>query len=295
MKYILSQSKKSIDAWKAHILRSINQDEARLQTMSDLDEKTVLVVLDWAIKFIPRKYCESQSDWFGKRGPSWHISVATRKQEDHIQAQTIVHVFQKSSQDSLYILAIIDDIMQKLKAVMPNLKSLRLKQDNAGCYHSATTTLGVQSLAKKHNLEVRMDFSDPQGGKGLCYRKAATIKNHIRSYINSGHDVTNAEQMKGAIESNGGVNGVNVVLCAPLIIPDANPFPKWKGISLNNIQFDTDNMKVWRAYGVGTSPKNVENMTICPLHRGKLGLGWTRGAATRCQVSFEISNHNHVC
>ena len=31
-------------------------------------------------------------------------------------------------------------------------------------------------------------------------------------------------------------------------------------------------------------PVDVNDMTICPFHRGKLGLGWTRGASTRCRV-----------
>src|SRR6056300_904096 len=38
-------------------------------------------------------------------------------------------------------------------------------------------------------------------------------------------------------------------------------------------------------------PKNIETMTICPFHRSKLGLGWTRGAATRCRVPQELSLH----
>ena len=36
----------------------------------------------------------------------------------------------------------------------------------------------------------RVDFSDPQGGKGSCDRKAATVKAHVRRYINEGHDVS---------------------------------------------------------------------------------------------------------
>ena len=54
--------------------------------------------------------------------------------------------------------------------------------------------------------------------------------------------------MKLAVESNGGVHGVAAILT----IPDPDPFPKWERISLiNDIQFKTEEMKVWRAYGVG--------------------------------------------
>ena len=37
------------------------------------------MVMDLAMKFLPRKFREGQSDWYGKRGILWHISVALRK------------------------------------------------------------------------------------------------------------------------------------------------------------------------------------------------------------------------
>ena len=51
-------------------MRSANQDRARTDALEKLDEKTVLIVNDWAMKFLPQKYRESQTDWFGKRGIS---------------------------------------------------------------------------------------------------------------------------------------------------------------------------------------------------------------------------------
>ena len=107
------------------------------------------------MKFIPRKYRESQADWFGKRGLSWHVSVAMRKLAGKtLQTLTLVHVFQKSNQDSLFVLAVIDDVIEKLKSAMPELKSVSLRQDNAGCYHSAATILGVRQLSVKHNISM---------------------------------------------------------------------------------------------------------------------------------------------
>ena len=66
-------------SWKAHQLRSIQQDKARLELLENLDESSVLVTEDWARTFLPRRYRESQTDWFAKRGLSWHISVVMRK------------------------------------------------------------------------------------------------------------------------------------------------------------------------------------------------------------------------
>ena len=48
----------------------------------------------------------------------------------------------------------------------------------------------------------RVDFSDPQGGKGSCDRKAATIKAHFRRFVNEGHDVLTAENFRETLAIN---------------------------------------------------------------------------------------------
>ncbi|KAL9987537.1 hypothetical protein ACROYT_G001862 [Oculina patagonica] len=117
------------------------------------------------------------------------------------------------------------DVLTKLKIGMPNLESVFYRQDNAGCYHCASTIVGAKVVADKAGVTLkRMDFSDPQGGKGACDRKAATIKSHMQIYLNEGNDIENAAQMKAAIESFGGVPGV---------------------------VYESDCLRVWRAYGIG--------------------------------------------
>lgn len=253
IRYTVSQSKKNVEAWKAHILRSINQDEARLDILKRLEQEpnSVFVVLDWAMKFLPRKYRESQSDWFGKRGISWHISVATRKHQGQLQVLTFVHIFQQCLQDHLAVLAIMDDVVKQLKTTLPELNQVYLKQDNAGCYHSAPTLFAIQQIIITYKVNARIDFSDPQGGKGACDRKAATLKNSIRVYVNSGHDVQTAKEMKVAIEASS-LPGVRVMLCGPPCIPSSFPSQKWEGVSfINNIEYGRTSIKVWREYGIG--------------------------------------------
>ena len=65
--FMTEKAKRDIIAQKSHLLCSVNQDKARLDILRDLDDTSVLLVQDWAMKFIPRKYRESQCDWFGKR------------------------------------------------------------------------------------------------------------------------------------------------------------------------------------------------------------------------------------
>ena len=55
-RWSISQSIQSIQAWKAHLLRAVNQDAARHEILENLDPQAVLVVMDWAMKFLPRKF-----------------------------------------------------------------------------------------------------------------------------------------------------------------------------------------------------------------------------------------------
>ena len=206
MKFQVEQSVQKISVWRAHILRSSNQDQARLDVLGSLNPTSALLVLDWAMKFLPKKYRESQSDWFWKRGISWHITVVIRRKDSTMQLLSFVHVFKKCSQVSDTVLAIIDDVFQQLKSTSPEVQTVFLRQDNAGCYHSTSVLLSVQRIATKNNINIcQVDYSDPQGGKGPCDRKAATIKSHIKIYLNEGHDVETAEQKVQALESAGGV------------------------------------------------------------------------------------------
>lgn len=79
LRFEYTKSVHNIQAWKAHLLRSSNQDEAKKHILQKLDENLCLLIMDWAMKFLPVQYREQMSDFFGKRGRSWHISpVITR-------------------------------------------------------------------------------------------------------------------------------------------------------------------------------------------------------------------------
>ena len=174
-----------------------------------------------------------------------------RKFEGQPEMLTFVHIFQSSNQDSVTVLGIIDDVLKQLKTTMPDANRVHFRQDNAGCYHSTSTLLAIQQVANKYELNVRLNFSDPQRGKGSCDRKAATIKNHMIMYLNSGQDVETASQTKNAIESSGGVPGVRVSLCATQELPMPASV-KRDGVSfINNIEYGSEGMKVWRSYAVG--------------------------------------------
>ena len=39
------------------------------------------------------------------------------------------------------------------------------------------------------------------------------------------------------------------------------------------------------------TPKDIDDLTICPTHRSNLGVGWSRGSNSRCRVPKEVFGH----
>ena len=206
LSYQVNQAVQDIEVWKAHFLHCINQDLARVDVLNKLTSSSVLLVLDWAMNYLPCKFHESQADWYGKRGIPWHLTVAkTKSCQGKIQMLTFAHMFKSATQDSSAVLIVVDDVLKQLKTLAPQITEIYLRADNSGCYYAATTLLSLKQLATKHAINLmQFDFSDPQGGKGSCDHKAASLKNKMKVYLNSSHDIETPEQMKQGIELSGG-------------------------------------------------------------------------------------------
>ena len=74
LKYDINQSTTCINLWKAHILAIINQEHAKKKLLAEMDENTTFVVIDFAMKFLSRRYCKSMANWFVKAGMGMHVS-----------------------------------------------------------------------------------------------------------------------------------------------------------------------------------------------------------------------------
>ncbi|KAK3730384.1 hypothetical protein QZH41_004673 [Actinostola sp. cb2023] len=63
----LDNAKVFIFTWKAYVLRSENQEEAKQIAVASLKDNSIMIVMDWAIKFVQVRHREKQSERFAKR------------------------------------------------------------------------------------------------------------------------------------------------------------------------------------------------------------------------------------
>ena len=48
---------------------------------SQLGNDGVLIIMDWAMKYMPQRYREKMTDFFGKRDINWHVRCFIRYQK----------------------------------------------------------------------------------------------------------------------------------------------------------------------------------------------------------------------
>ena len=169
------------------------------------------------------------------------------------QTRTYIHLFDECTQNWFAVASIIEHTLTTLKVANPNIQEAFLRSDNAGCYHCAYLILSLPSIGERAGIKIaRYDFSDPQAGKDVCDRRIAAVKSHMRRYINEGHDIKSASDMKAAIDSYGGVKGCQA---AVVKIQESSQTMKKHTMSgiqaLNNFSFESGGLRVWRAYNVG--------------------------------------------
>ena len=162
-------------------------------------------------------------------------------------------MFENCVQNWFAAASIIEHTLTTLKAANPNIQEAFLRSDNAGCYHCAYLILSLPSLGERAGIRiVRYDFSEPQAGKDVCDRRIATVKSHMRHYINEGHDIKSASDMKAAIDSYGGVKGCQAAVVKVQESSQTMRKHTMSGIqSLNNFSFEAGGLRVWKAYDVG--------------------------------------------
>ena len=122
----------AIKAWKAHLVRTVLQEEAKQAALDKLDDETCLIIVEWAMKFLPLKYRETMGEFFGKRGLSWHISAVVTKKDSRIEVECFVHIFNFCVQNNYAVASIFEYLFQTIKAEYQSINKAFVRSDNAG-------------------------------------------------------------------------------------------------------------------------------------------------------------------
>lgn len=251
--YDLHQAKELIFTWKAHILRSENQEEGKQSALASLKDDSIVIVMDWAMKFVEMRHREKQREWFAKRGMNWHVSsVLSKNSEGSIEVSYFAHLFNSCSQDWYSVTSIVEQLLTTIRRVKPHVTTVCLRSDEAGCYHNSQLLAAVRDVGERVGISVaRYDFSEPQFGKDICDRIVCPMKGAIRRYCNEGHDILSAKDMYSALKERQ-VDGSTAAVCETNETLKDLEIKKIQGISaFHNFSYEANGLRLWKAFGVG--------------------------------------------
>lgn len=268
--YDFRASQALIFKWKAHILRSVNQERAKQKVIDNLDDSSVLVVMDWAMKFIQTRFREKQSEWYGKRGLSWHISsvISKNSETNTIGVASYAHLFNECTQEWFAVASIIENLLRTVKNNAPLVDKAYLRSDEAGCYHNNLLIAAVKGIGDRVGVSiVRYDFSEPQQGKDICDRIICPLKSSLRKYCDEGNNVLSANDMYSALVKHP-VRGATASVSE---VDESTKNIQVKKIkkfgSYHNFEFSGKDIKMWKAFGVGKG-KALEEKSVNVTHQG---------------------------
>ncbi|XP_052062189.1 uncharacterized protein LOC127702135 isoform X1 [Mytilus californianus] len=257
--------------WKSHIVRTVNQDQFRLDTIEHLETDKALLVMDWAMKFLPLKYREKQTDWFGQRGKNWHVIVCIYREKDgSINHRTFTHVLESVKQDWFCVASLLENVIMTIKDQLPQTKKLVLRSDNAACYHCGHIWLCLQEISKRTGINIQgYCYSEAQAGKSYCDSKIAHMRTKMKSWVASGKNIVTAADMKTALDSGTGVAGCQVSECVIDTSKHKLITHKLKGINdFNELQVEEDGILLRKAYNIGKG-KFIPNASLDQMGFGK--------------------------
>ena len=160
-------SLESIYAWKRHLLRAIHQDRARQEVLDEVDSSKIFITQDFPMKFLARRFKETQMEWLGRHGISWHIShCIPRTSSNECEVSVYSHLFRQSiSQKSEVVAAVISPTLQEEKARHPEINKAFYRSNCAGSYASDGLLVPIRHIGRLTGISIkRFDFSEPEAG-----------------------------------------------------------------------------------------------------------------------------------
>ncbi len=231
---VLNDCGNKFKLFMAHKLRCHVQQSVYGETEKWLDEQpaetAAIVTIDFKQKFIPKKYREKQTDYFGKKGMSWHGSTMTirsaitgsvnerQRRSNSLNNETSTnrkhihfdHICRNDTdQKAATVASILELVARKTVIELPNVKKIIIRSDNARNYNNKLIPVIAPFIFLHYGIRLeRFVHSETQDGKGPSDVHFATALRYVDKYIESlKRDVVTPKDLCDAINHGYGLRG----------------------------------------------------------------------------------------
>jgi len=216
---LLSDAMEKLMLYLGHRVRVKNQRDRIDEIMASLSEHEAMVVMDFKMKFESLYFREKTTDFYGKKGLSWHGSMVysrytSSEREASEESLLDYHITYydhissgDSKQDYVAVMSYFEAVCRRITTELPHVRSLYVQSDNARCYEKGNLIVGLHRIAQAYGLNMlTYVHTGIQDGKGCIDAHFATAMRHVHRYCNMGHDIVTSAELVKALRANGGVN-----------------------------------------------------------------------------------------
>ena len=162
------------------------------------------------MRFLASKSRDVSTEFYGKRGLSWSVTVAYVKQGDDYLARYYHHLQDQGNQNSETTAAILEDTLKRIKKEKPSITHAIICSDNAANYHSTQTIASLPSISARSGIKAKQwSFSESGRGKQVCDRISATAKRQLRMRVAEGSDITTSAEFIQVASLQGGFKAMS--------------------------------------------------------------------------------------
>jgi hypothetical protein len=180
---------------------------------SKQDPSLILIVADFAMKWLPYKYRESMQEWFGKKGIAWHgiwITWWDETRNEHT-GYCVNQISTDGTEDGEAVAQYLGTAIKAHMVIHPNHTRGLLDTDGAGCY------CGIGLLARLGLFKTAYNFTildastgEAGGGKSCLDGSFGTSKMNVKRLVvammgsNDAMDATSLVKLLNVAEEGNG-------------------------------------------------------------------------------------------
>lgn len=169
-----------------HLVRERWSKQVREDIMWSLGLDEVMITIDWAMKWLPMRQLETQREWFGQRGLSWHCASVIRSTDGGktFEISYIDFVMREDGQTWADVLQALQHILSLVKMEFPAITKVKLFADNAGCYSSNMIYANLRTLGDPIGIKICAFYhSESQAGKTEVDSHLGNKKREVRADV----------------------------------------------------------------------------------------------------------------
>ncbi|RHZ50886.1 hypothetical protein Glove_490g73 [Diversispora epigaea] len=208
----LKELQEMLEYYLAHLTRKGYLNNQFNANLLQLDNNSVLIIVDFKMRILPRRIRETKQDFYAKRGWALHtVLIYSKNQENkELEIQAFDYWSNDNKQDAWFTASSFDATFNLLD---PKPKWVIIMSDNGPHYRCSETMALISKWPEWYNIKCKKwCFLEAGEAKTSIDSHHAQISHAIKRYVRLGFDLNSGEDIEKVLN---GLSGTSTAYLKP--------------------------------------------------------------------------------